>query len=173
MYFFTQLASRANRGLGVAQTMDKNSKVLFTLFFVLLGLSVGTSFYRYIIAKDYIVEARAECNPTQQACFVSEEDQSYYALIRKKAADIPLCNPGEEGCDALACESGQSECEVIYCSEALAESRGVGCSDPAKVNAEGERNAEPVPGESTGDASTPEEPVSDEGQSLDDFAGEQ
>ncbi len=134
-----------NRGLNVAQMMDKKSKILLATFLVLLVLSVGASFYRYIIARDYIIEAQVECDPTMESCFISTEDQSAYKLIHKKAKDIPLCDPQQQGCDALTCEPGQANCQIITCDESLAQSYSSVCSHPNWPQEKSETDLEDEP----------------------------
>jgi hypothetical protein len=121
---------------------DKQSKIFFLALFLLIALSVGVSYYRFFVAKDYVIEAQADCDPAAEACFVSvcdpqeeqcsgdpEEDTSYYKVVHRKAANIPLCNPNDEGCDALVCQPDEEGCEEILCDpNSLAE--GQQCSDP-------------------------------------------
>jgi hypothetical protein len=122
--------------------MDKKSKIFFLVFFLLIALSVGASYYRFFIAKDYIIEAQADCDPAAETCFVyvcdpqseecsgdPEEDTSYYKVVHRKAANILLCDPNAEGCDALVCQPDEEDCEETLCdSNDLAE--GEQCSDP-------------------------------------------
>jgi hypothetical protein len=123
--------------------MDKKSKILFIALSVSVALSVFVSYYRIFIAKDYIIEAQTECDPSVEACFVAvcdpveeecsenpQEDILYYKILQRKAANIPLCDPKEEGCRALLCEEGEVDCSEILCDSANAEEEVV-CSDPA------------------------------------------
>lgn len=126
------------------KNMDKKSKIFFIVFFLLIAGSVGVSYYKFIVKRNYIVEAQADCDPYVKKCFVSvcdpsageectgnpEEDTSYYKIIHRNAQNIPLCDPKEEGCDALACPSGEAECEITFCDPTTAEKDGVVCSDP-------------------------------------------
>jgi hypothetical protein len=121
---------------------DKQSKIFFLALFLLIALSVGVSYYRFFVAKDYIIEAEAECDPAAEACFVyvcdpqaeecsgdPEEDTSYYKVVHRKAANIPLCDPSAESCDALVCQPDEKDCEETLCDpNDLAE--GDLCSDP-------------------------------------------
>lgn len=122
--------------------MDKKSKILFIALSVSVALSVFVSYYRIFIAKDYIIEAQTECDPSVEACFVAvcdpveeecsenpQEDILYYKILQRKAANIPLCDPKEEGCRALLCEEGEVDCSEILCDSANTE-EGVTCSDP-------------------------------------------
>jgi hypothetical protein len=155
--------------------MDKKSKIFFIVFFLLIAGSIGASYYKFIVKRNYIVEAQADCDPYTKKCFVHvcdssageectgnpEEDTSYYKLIRRNAQNIPLCDPKEEGCNALACPSGETECEIIFCDPATAEKDGVECSDPniyalehpKGSNEEDTASDETGDGESAGDES--------------------
>lgn len=122
--------------------MDKKSKILLWVFGLLIVGSVGVTFWRIMIKKDYIIEAEADCDPTIETCFIyecdpaaeectgnPEEDTSYYKLIRRNAANIPLCDPNDENCEALTCPEGEVECETVLCSDETKE-EGQICNDP-------------------------------------------
>lgn len=124
--------------------MDKKSKVLLWVFALLIAGSVGVTYWRIMIQKDYIIEAEADCDPTAETCFIyecdpeaeectgnPEEDTSYYKIVRRNAANIPLCDPNDENCEALTCPEGEAECETILCSEETAE-EGQVCNDPER-----------------------------------------
>lgn len=124
--------------------MDKKSKIFFLVFFLLIAGSVAATYYRYIVARDYIIEAEADCDPYTEACFTyvcdpeageectgdPVEDTSYYKLIHRNAKNIPLCDPAEEGCEALVCPPDEEGCEIVFCDPAIAE-EGMVCTDPA------------------------------------------
>ncbi len=128
--------------------MDTKSKIYFTiLFFLILG-SVAFSYYKFLIVRDYFITAQAECDPSSEACFThvcdpeaeeectgnQEEDTSYYTLIRRNAMYMPVCNPSEEGCEALTCPVGEPGCEMTFCDEeTLAETEeNAPCNDPTQ-----------------------------------------
>lgn len=129
--------------------MDKKSKIFFLVFFLLIAGSVAATYYRYIVARDYIIEAEADCDPYTEACFTyvcdpeageecsgdPVEDTSYYKVINRNAKHIPLCDPAAEDCDALICPPGEAECEVIFCDPATAE-EGMICTDPTAYTLE-------------------------------------
>lgn len=151
--------------------MDKQSKIFFIAFFLLIAGSVGATYYRYIVAHDYIVQAEAECDPYTEACFIyvcdpeageectgdPVEDTSYYKLITRNAKNIPLCDPAEEDCEALMCPEGEAECEITLCDPATAED-GTECNDPDAYTLENplEEEEEPVADGEEGDASAGE-----------------
>ncbi|MFZ3043541.1 MAG: hypothetical protein WA058_00285 [Minisyncoccia bacterium] len=109
--------------------MDKKSKILFVILFVLIAGSAGATYYRYVVQRDYTIEAEATCDPQIESCFVhicdsaaGEEctgdpatDTSYYKIIDRKAKNIPLCDPAAEGCGALTCPVGENDCTIILC----------------------------------------------------------
>lgn len=123
--------------------MDTKTKMFFIVFFLLIAGSVSVSYYKFIVKRDYIIEAQADCDPYSEKCFVSvcdpsageectgnpKEDTSYYKIIRRNAQNIPLCDPKDEGCEALVCPSGEKECEIIFCDPETAK-EGVVCNDP-------------------------------------------
>lgn len=140
--------------------MDKKSKIFFAVFFALIFIAAGFSFYKFYVLKDYYVKIEADCDPATERCFVYECDEeadgecpadpkervSYYKLIEKKAYAIPLCDPNSEDCPPLACEP-EEDCAEIICDEA-AEAEGEICNDPAeylKNNSENAANIEACP----------------------------
>ncbi len=100
--------------------MDKKSTILLYVMGILILVSVGVTFYRYMILKDYQVITEIECNPEIENCFVRTEEDgtiSYYKIISRNAANIPLCDPAQdESCRALVCEAEELKCEITFCS---------------------------------------------------------
>lgn len=160
--------------------MDKKSKIFFLVFFLFLAGSVFATYYRVVIARDYVIMGQTDCDPTTENCFIyecdpeagectgiPEEDTWYYKKVSRKAANIPLCDPNDENCEALVCGEGEEECEEILCSEeTMAE--GDICSDPETYNAENpveEECKEPSGAEAGGDEEclTEEESECEEG----------
>ncbi|MFZ2299740.1 MAG: hypothetical protein WAW00_01225 [Candidatus Moraniibacteriota bacterium] len=130
--------------------MDKKSKIFFIVFFLLIAGSVAVSYYRFIVARDYIIQAEAQCDPYTEACFTyvcdptageectgdPVEDTSYYKLIYRNAKNIPLCDPNDENCAALTCPEGEAECSFTLCDPATAEADSVVCNDPVAYTLE-------------------------------------
>jgi hypothetical protein len=128
--------------------MDKKSKILLAVFFALIIISVGITYYRTIVKRDYIVEAQTDCDPYTEACFVwqcdpgsteegvactgdPETDVWYYKIAKRNAENIPECDPeADETCDPWTCVEGEKDCSEILCDEATAEEQGVSCNDP-------------------------------------------
>ena len=141
------------------EVMHIKSKILFWTLGVFIILSVSASYYRYMVLHDYIIEAQIDCDPTLESCFVwvcdleageectgnEDEDTWYYKYIYRNAKNIPLCDPKEEGCDALICpEGGELECERINCtSESLASYEITGeCTNTVDFDEEPDTSAE-------------------------------
>ncbi len=113
--------------------MDKKSKILIVVIILLIVGSVVATYWRVIVKKDYIISAQTDCDPLNENCFVwncdpavdgegvctgdPEEDTWYYKIINRKAANIPLCDPNDESCEALICPPGETNCEEIFCTE--------------------------------------------------------
>jgi len=134
--------------------MDKKSKIFFWAIGFLIIVSIGVTYWRIMIKKDYIIEAEVDCDPSIGACFIwecdpnsteegeactgdPEEDIWYYSLAHRKAVNIPMCNPEtEEDCDPFDCAEGEGDCEIITCNEENAVKYEVECSDPQIYNAE-------------------------------------
>ncbi len=129
--------------------MDKKSKILLAVFVALIFISVGATYWRMMIAKDYIVEAQVDCDPYAQECFVwecdlqsfeegemctgkPEEDVWYFKIARRNAGNVPLCNPEEdENCLPFLCVEGEKDCEEEFCTEENMENYyATSCNDP-------------------------------------------
>ena len=123
--------------------MDKKSKIFFLVFFLLIVGSIGVTYYRYVVVRDYMIQAEAPCDPYTEQCFVytcdpvaeecsgdPAEDTSYYKMITRNAKNIPLCDPNDEDCDALTCPEGEADCILTLCDSTTA-AEGEVCNDPA------------------------------------------
>jgi hypothetical protein len=124
--------------------MDNKNKIFFAIFFTLIAGVAIVVFTKYFVAKDYYIQAEAECDPASEECFVATcdpandpecssdpaEQTSYTKLVMKKANQIPDCDPADENCPALKCFSGQ-DCEEILCDESTI-GEGQECNDPQK-----------------------------------------
>jgi hypothetical protein len=119
------------------------SKIVTIVFFLLIGISIGFTYYKYVIQEDYMVKAQAPCDPYTESCFVAvcdpeeeectgnvDEDTTYYKILYRNAQNIPPCDANsEEGCNAsLTCWDGESECEIVACSPDAVE-EGEECSN--------------------------------------------
>lgn len=136
--------------------MDKKSKIFFLVFFLLIALAVGATYWRIMVKKDYIVTAQTDCDPYTEKCFIwecdpeskiegeactgdAEKDTWYYQIAERNAANVPLCDPNDETCDPWTCgdppageAGGELECSTTFCDEATKIDQGVECSDPVK-----------------------------------------
>ncbi len=128
--------------------MDKKSKILLLAFLVLVIAVVAFTCYKYMVKRDYIIEAQADCDPYTEACFIwqcdpesseegeactgdPEEDIWYYQIVKRNAMNIPLCDPNDENCDALICDPAlEKDCEIILCDEETAVEQEAECNDP-------------------------------------------
>lgn len=88
----------------------------------LLAVVTAVSFYRFILAEDYLVEYEGACDPASQSCYFACEDddcmQVYpYAIVQKRAADVHAqCGSSIAGCDAASrCLDTDQSCSITYC----------------------------------------------------------
>ena len=123
--------------------IDRKSTILLSVFILLVVISVGLSFYKYFILRDYTIQSQVDCDPYSEACFIYRCDSTveecsgdpvadtwYYKLVDRKAKNLPSCNPEEEGCDVVTCGENENGCFVTLC-DMTAEAEGAECSDPA------------------------------------------
>lgn len=156
--------------------MNRKSKVFLLVFFSIIVGSMATTYYRYMVVRDYIVRAETPCDPYTETCFVyvcdssadeectgdPVEDTSYYKIIQRNAKNIPMCDPAAEECDALVCPAGEADCEMMMC-DPTQELEGT-CSDPVVYTEE-----HPVEEEMMGDGEVSEEDVAEEESVTEDM----
>jgi hypothetical protein len=117
--------------------MDRKSKILTILFFLLLIVIVGFTIYKYGVKKDYLIYGSSPCDPQAESCFYylceegddtcNSNEIEYYKKVEKKAFNIELCDTNNEGCNPLNCELGEKDCTEIFCSDELLD-EGEACS---------------------------------------------
>lgn len=129
--------------------MDKKNKIFFIVFFLLIIGSVGATYYRTMIKKDYVIAVQLDCDPYVEKCFIwecdpastvegeactgeAENDIWYYQIFERKAYNIPSCDPDDENCEALVCPEGEKDCSVTFCNEENKIEQGVECNDPVQ-----------------------------------------
>jgi hypothetical protein len=130
--------------------MDTKSRILFWVLALLIVASVSVTYYRIMIKRDYVIESQFDCDPYEKACFVwqcdptstvegeackgnPDEDIWYYALAKRKAANIPLCDPKvDENCDPWTCSEGEKDCSETFCDQTTKIAQKVECSDPVQ-----------------------------------------
>lgn len=126
--------------------MDKKSKIFFLVLGLLIVGSVAVSYYRYVVKRDYVIEAQADCDPYTEQCFVHVcdpdpdvdgecsgdpvEDTWYTKNVSRMAYNIPDCDPSDENCMALVCGEGEANCTYTFCDETNVP-EGDTCNDPA------------------------------------------
>lgn len=108
------------------------NKIFYTILILLIILSVGFTFWRIVIQKDYQIIAEVSCEPALESCFYYEgvscddpadfecvpEEAYAYKIISKKAANIYACEQTEEKLDCtkeLSCLEGEEDCEYTLC----------------------------------------------------------
>jgi len=112
--------------------LNIKSKIFYIIFFLLIVISIGLTFVRYVVLKNYQILAETSCNPQTEKCFVktcdpaddstcsvNEADRTtYYKLISKNASSIYACENTVEkiGCSTeLTCTQNEKNCSYTYC----------------------------------------------------------
>lgn len=97
--------------------------LVFLLLFILL---VGSSFYRFVILKDYTVFYETDCDVTIESCFAScTKDQcsdgyNFKKISRNASTLFKLCGSNIKNCDAAkTCAQNDSTCSIVYCQKAV------------------------------------------------------
>jgi hypothetical protein len=102
------------------------NRIFYTVLILLILGSVGFTFWRIVIQKDYQIVAEVSCDPATESCLHYEgvicdgtdiecvpEEAYDYKMISKKAASIYACEQTEEknGCgEELSCTESEADC---------------------------------------------------------------
>ena len=134
------------------ETIDTKTRVRNRIFYTILTLliigSVGVTFYKIVIQKNYQITAETSCDPQAEKCFIrtcdpanddtcptnKEEQTTYYKLVSKRASNVAVCGATVEktGCDTeLSCTQGELNCSYTFCTESNVPD-GETCSSPTQ-----------------------------------------
>ncbi|MDO8565699.1 MAG: hypothetical protein Q7S04_00745 [Candidatus Moranbacteria bacterium] len=157
--------------------MDKKSKIFFLVLGLLILGSVAVSYYRYMVKRDYIIQAQSDCNPYTEKCFVHEcdpdpdvdgectgdpvEDTWYTKNVSRIAYNIPHCDPSDENCMALVCGENEQSCSYEFCDE-MNVPEGDTCNDPVVYTLENPIEEDATMEEEGIEAESDEEGITDE-----------
>ncbi|MDD5489613.1 MAG: hypothetical protein PHP25_02960 [Candidatus Moranbacteria bacterium] len=128
--------------------LDGKSKILFVILGILVVGSVAVTYWRYMMKRDYIIQAQIDCDPETENCFiwkcdpnslvegekctgVPDNDIWYYKILSRNAKNIPDCDPNDENCAAYVCGEGEADCSEELCTAENVPD-GEECNDPAK-----------------------------------------
>ncbi len=135
------------------QKLTTANKIFYIVLVLVIVGSVGFTFLRLVVWKDYQIVAEVSCEPAVESCFHYEpepcaegdtaclalplEEAYDYKLISKKAATIYACEQTAEklGCspEELSCVENEEDCSYTFCDlDNLAE--GEACSAPTEEN---------------------------------------
>lgn len=130
--------------------VDRKSKIFFSVFAILIVAAVGVTYWRYMVKRDYTIQAQIDCDPTTENCFiwhcdpksltpgdectgVPDNDTWYYKILFRNAKNIPNCDPKDKSCTAYVCSDGEKDCNVEFCTPQNVK-KGEECNDPVKYN---------------------------------------
>jgi hypothetical protein len=111
--------------------MSRGSKILLLLIGVAALLSIGITFYRYYVIRDFLIATEVPCDPMHENCFVRhctvddwdicdfihKKYTRYYKIVTKPASNMSLCNQNTQQCPPVSCGKSEESCEVITCTE--------------------------------------------------------
>lgn len=102
--------------------MHPSRHLLVLVLVPLIALSAAASYYRFILASDYMVSYEGECDPATESCFEGCEDDACettypYKQMQKYAADLEVsCGTDITDCEAASvCLAADRDCTVTYC----------------------------------------------------------
>lgn len=103
-------------------TSSSNNRLFITLLLAFVVFTVFASFYRFVIAQDFMVTYEIDCDPQSAYCYVGCEDDEcleeyYYQEIERYAPTLlNLCGSDITDCAAaLSCMSDEMDCSVYSC----------------------------------------------------------
>ena len=115
--------------------MDNKTKIFWVVVLLTFIGSIGFSYWRFVVKRDFVVFMHTECDPFVERCFVErcdpaaegedewpcvgneDEDVSFFKIQKRNASFIPLCSSDDETCDPFECTKGEKDCSVLYCDE--------------------------------------------------------
>jgi hypothetical protein len=126
--------------------VDTKSKVLFVVLGILIAGSIAVTYWRYMVKRDYVIQAQIDCDPETENCLVwkcdpaslvegeectgvPDNDIWYYKILNRNAKNIPNCDPKDENCTAYQCDPDEPECNITNCSPDNLK-KGEECSTP-------------------------------------------
>lgn len=132
--------------MNVQMDQSKASKIFLLIFLFSIIFSIGFSYWKIVVKRDYEIIASLDCDPYEERCFVyvcnpdpnvdgddctgdGEDDISYTKNIHRKAYNIPECNPNLDECEALECLPGEEHCFYELCGESNIPEEST-CNDP-------------------------------------------
>jgi hypothetical protein len=123
-------------------------KILLWIFFLLVIGSLGFTYWKIMIKRNYVIVAQVECDPYLEKCFTHvcnpdpnvdgectgnlAEDVWYTKNISRMAYNIPNCDPNvDESCTALVCGDNETSCSYELCDDSNVPD-GDTCNDPVE-----------------------------------------
>lgn len=106
---------------------QKKNRLFFLGLLVVLGLSVGVTYVRYVTLEDYFVLLKKECDPAMESCFLyvcdpeaeecsedPEENANFFSERKIKARYIESCREFADVSKIISCLD-EKEDETIFC----------------------------------------------------------
>jgi hypothetical protein len=107
--------------------MMHSGNIFQYILIVLVVILIAVSYYRFMVAHDYMVAYEGSCDPQTSKCFVGCDDDActskhYFAKIQKYAPNLYA----QCGADITDCEEanrclphGDQRCSVTFCDSAI------------------------------------------------------
>lgn len=102
--------------------MNFKKHPLVYILLPLCVLSLASSFYRFFVTEDYIVEYEAPCDPEMKKCFIGNDkttgEQYFYSQGHKQATVLRTeCGINIADCElAGICAATDKDCSITYCT---------------------------------------------------------
>ena len=109
--------------------MKFRDNILLYMLVPLVILCAAYSYFRFMVAHDYMIAYEGTCDPATQDCFIGCNDDActdvyYYAKVQKYAVNLyAQCGEDITNCDAAnAClPVDDQKCSITYCDPKIEE----------------------------------------------------
>lgn len=105
----------------------RRSKFFSIFVYTFLFVVIIATYVNFFVLRNFLVTASVSCDPSTESCFVmrcdteslEDCDTTPYKYVKKKASNIPICNPYKNDCPESTCAPNESGCVITYCSVEL------------------------------------------------------
>lgn len=127
--------------------MNKKTRILLIVSIALAALSIGVTFWRAFIGRNYMISFQAICDPSRERCFTqvcTPENPTVnpckdtlalsrnYKILQMKAYAVPTCDKSNDNCFLLSCNNQPkgAVCTETLCDDVTEMPEGETCNDP-------------------------------------------
>ncbi len=106
--------------------MPKIRHFLLCFIYVLVVITIVSSYYRFVVNRDFLVTYEVACDPLTTSCFRGCGDETCvdtypYALVERPAYLLTnICPNAQADClISSTCQPQEQSCHTIFCDSVL------------------------------------------------------